>query len=730
MKLLTSIALQLLQLAPHVARTATLPSKHLEGQQHRETRQTFDETTIQLEQQGSCRRYHDFNEQKEDSLGTCWAKCGDLIWKAHNIGETGTVNCIRKVPDTHESIDPDGYRYSPGDCTCEAPITDQSLGDISMPLPVIKDIGCSILYSTFDSVLEHGQSDIPETKESMNVGQKAATQAAKTVAENRKDAQAFMDWFAPPCEKSNYTNTAEKLFDALTDVPDSAISSLHCNTKLCARKKASAGGSTRGSTGGSTGASKGQDTKGNANGKKPSKGDTSKSSSRESSASSTQSTKIASKTQGKGIQSSTGLVAPVSEPTQSTKSAIPKTQESSAVASTLATSQKFSSTGPSTTATSQSSSKFDLAIDDEPEIASSAAATEVIVSDPISPAVGGNSLPTTDVSGFSNTDGLTEAPPVSTGITESDTFLNEDPSWTSSTESITSQTASTVEDTDAYKDIGEDENFQVSKAPIASQTASAVEDTVAPNEDDDDGTSPITQDDSIASPTAPVFIPESSSADFCRASRSNTNGELTERDLASLRLRPTVGRTTMGIDRLDQVAMHPDCLMAYAKKGFEQVEKGGLYQYGVILISALFVPGVGVLVGSKPRENIPVDPSPLTVAEHFRNAAAEFPFYALEINRRTSTDPKAKPIDLWHSEDNVFLHGAEEYCKAKGIKPIDFKGFPTHTSVATYGRSSAFTAAELNPSYKLPCGGPGAKINPSCRQVLSKLKVSFVMPQT
>ncbi|KAL9028525.1 MAG: hypothetical protein Q9180_007153, partial [Flavoplaca navasiana] len=185
-----------------------------------------------------------------------------------------------------------------------------------------------------------------------------------------------------------------------------------------------------------------------------------------------------------------------------------------------------------------------------------------------------------------------------------------DPSWTSSTVSITSQTASTVEDTDAYKDIGGDENFEVLKAPIASQTALAVEDTVAPDEDEDDGTSPITQDGSIASPTAPVFIPESSSADFCRASRSNTNGELTERDLASLRLRVTVGRTAVAIDPLDQVAMHPDCLMAYAQKGFEQVEKWGLYKNGVILVSALFVPGVGVLVGTKPRENEPVDQSP------------------------------------------------------------------------------------------------------------------------
>lgn len=71
----------------------------------------------------------------------------------------------------------------------------------------------------------------------MNVGMKAAVQAAKTVAENGQTASSFVQWFAKPCGGGKYVNMINKIFDPLSNVPDSVVPGLGCKSKKCAGRK-------------------------------------------------------------------------------------------------------------------------------------------------------------------------------------------------------------------------------------------------------------------------------------------------------------------------------------------------------------------------------------------------------------------------------------------------------------------------------------------------------------
>lgn len=106
-----------------------------------------------------------------------------------------------------------------------------------MALPSIAEIGCAILFNALDKVLEIGAVAIPGVGAEMDVGMKSAVQAAKTVAENGQDASSFIQWFAKPCGGSKYVGMINKIFDPLSNVPDSAVPGLGCRGKKCPGNK-------------------------------------------------------------------------------------------------------------------------------------------------------------------------------------------------------------------------------------------------------------------------------------------------------------------------------------------------------------------------------------------------------------------------------------------------------------------------------------------------------------
>ncbi|KAL8887237.1 MAG: hypothetical protein Q9192_006356 [Flavoplaca navasiana] len=215
-------ALQLLALS-HIADSAILPVQHLGTRgQDRETQQEFEDTTTRYKQSGLCRLYLDSTDKTRDGLGTCAHKCGDLVGRAIEKDISKSPECTTSGDNVPAILDPQGDRYTPGECVCDVPMVNQMVDEILLPLPVVTDIGCPIVYRAFDAILDVGPAAIPDEEAPMDIGMNASIQAAKTISDSGKEADSFLDWFDQPCEVGNYTDVISKIFNPLCDAKDPA----------------------------------------------------------------------------------------------------------------------------------------------------------------------------------------------------------------------------------------------------------------------------------------------------------------------------------------------------------------------------------------------------------------------------------------------------------------------------------------------------------------------------
>ncbi|KAI4269266.1 MAG: hypothetical protein LQ337_007391 [Flavoplaca oasis] len=215
-------ALQLLALS-HIADSAILPVQHLGTRgQDRETQQEFEDTTARYKQSGRCRLYLDSTEKTRDGLGTCAHKCGDLVGRAIEKDISKSPECTTPGDNVPAILDPQGDRYTPGECVCDVPMVNQMVDETLLPLPVVTDIGCPIVYRAFDAILDVGPAAIPDEEAPMDIGMNASIQAAKTISDSGKEADSFLDWFDQPCEVGNYTDVISKIFSPLCDAKDPA----------------------------------------------------------------------------------------------------------------------------------------------------------------------------------------------------------------------------------------------------------------------------------------------------------------------------------------------------------------------------------------------------------------------------------------------------------------------------------------------------------------------------
>lgn len=258
MRLTAIAALQLLETFSHFSDSATLPSQHLASRdQTRETRQEFDETTTILKEQGLCRFYPDSTDKRGNELGTCEPKCGDLVKKDVDAGGGNSVGCTAGGDSIPGHTDPDGDKYHSGQCVCEVPTSDQLVDGVLLTLPIVTDIGCPILYSAFDAILDAGEAAISGERTSMDVGMKAAIQAAKTVSSSGGKASSFLDWFDHPCGDNKYANVINQIFGPLSNVSNDFVLSTDTNPTNGKEKRSPKGGRGGGGAGGRSSASSG-----------------------------------------------------------------------------------------------------------------------------------------------------------------------------------------------------------------------------------------------------------------------------------------------------------------------------------------------------------------------------------------------------------------------------------------------------------------------------------------
>ncbi|KAL9013592.1 MAG: hypothetical protein Q9180_009002, partial [Flavoplaca navasiana] len=245
MKTAAIAALQLLALS-HVADPAILPVQHLGTRgQARETQQEFEDTTGRYKQSGQCRLYLDSTDKTRDGLVTCAHRCGDLVGRATEKDVAKSPKCTTSGDNVPEILDPEGDRYTPGECVCDVPIVDQMVDETLLPLPVVADIGCPTVYQAFDAILDVGAAAIPDEEAPMDIGMNASIQAAKTISDSGKEADSFLDWFDQPCEVGNYTDVISKIFNPLCEVPDSVVANTDGKTTNGKEKRSPKGGGSK-----------------------------------------------------------------------------------------------------------------------------------------------------------------------------------------------------------------------------------------------------------------------------------------------------------------------------------------------------------------------------------------------------------------------------------------------------------------------------------------------------
>lgn len=184
-----------------------------------------------------------------------------------------------------------------------------------------------------------------------------------------------------------------------------------------------------------------------------------------------------------------------------------------------------------------------------------------------------------------------------------------------------------------------------------------------------------------------------------------------------------IGYTYSGFDKVEQPYMDPDEVVQYAHSGYSLIRSKHDFN-DVIMVSALFIPHIGVFVGSKPRAEW--DKEKDVAAALLDKATREFPLWNKAVEGRDNSSPEAKLIDHFHSEDQVLIDGGAAYCKSRGLTASScgkLVGFSKGTWIATWG---AYKARNKPAGLRPPCSGGSLSV--PCSFVLEKLRVSVSIP--
>ncbi|KAL9033815.1 MAG: hypothetical protein Q9180_005749, partial [Flavoplaca navasiana] len=179
-----------------------------------------------------------------------------------------------------------------------------------------------------------------------------------------------------------------------------------------------------------------------------------------------------------------------------------------------------------------------------------------------------------------------------------------------------------------------------------------------------------------------------------------------------------------------------DCweLKEYAVVGYNQIRNKPNIN-GIVIVAALWIPKVGVVVGSKPR----AAPGPGTETQRSNAVAAQmadiaeswFPAYWNLVRHRYHRDPRRQgEIDKWHAEDIALIMGGYEWSQAEALRlsdaPPPLRKMPEGTMSLAYGKYRANDPVGFKPA----CGlgsNENALLQRPCAEVLADLGVKYVV---
>ncbi|KJK62625.1 hypothetical protein P875_00095142 [Aspergillus parasiticus SU-1] len=168
-------------------------------------------------------------------------------------------------------------------------------------------------------------------------------------------------------------------------------------------------------------------------------------------------------------------------------------------------------------------------------------------------------------------------------------------------------------------------------------------------------------------------------------------------------------------------------IKSLAKKGYELIKDKFNFN-GNVIVSALFIPNLGIAVGSKPRGNGIADEllgKSHIVGRRFDHVEVWFKkYWTIVYNREIIDDKCRKTEDNLHAEDLVVIKAADEYLKQQKKSEWGTRlNFPQGTHVVSYGK---YDSSDKSVGPKDPCGWTKeTKSTVPCKNVLHELGIDW-----
>ncbi|KAF4462471.1 Glucan endo-13-alpha-glucosidase agn1 [Fusarium albosuccineum] len=174
----------------------------------------------------------------EDAGNDCTKPCKEVVDKAKEEGRTTSMTCIGFWPPDEPipwaKVDQESYRVTRGKCVCDNPAVNL-IGDTFLEaLPIIAQVGCYVLMSSLQLVLEIGEAAIPEGKavgQALEMAIDAAKLANYVYEESEDPSGAFSTWLSPCGDTSLVPDDFIQLFETLNAVAD-AVTGFEVPSKI------------------------------------------------------------------------------------------------------------------------------------------------------------------------------------------------------------------------------------------------------------------------------------------------------------------------------------------------------------------------------------------------------------------------------------------------------------------------------------------------------------------
>ncbi|KAK2599166.1 hypothetical protein QQS21_005356 [Conoideocrella luteorostrata] len=191
----------------------------------------FDYEEARWQNAHHCLIYKD-PEYRDASVNQCKPICQQALDEAAEENRISNYGCVGFFPLAKE-IPWERYpgtktMVAPGECNCDNMLVNEIAQFVLDAMPIIAQIGCYILMSSFKFVLDVGAQFIPGVGKALDAGLDMATTAAQMASyiyPEEEDPEAAFSWWLSPCGGTDLVpDDIKKVFNILNTVADGVSS--------------------------------------------------------------------------------------------------------------------------------------------------------------------------------------------------------------------------------------------------------------------------------------------------------------------------------------------------------------------------------------------------------------------------------------------------------------------------------------------------------------------------